>query len=195
MKRILIISGSPRGINGNTGKLAQKIAEGVRLSGADALITDISKYEAKHYGCTGCMGCKQPGNGLKCVIHDDYSKLVGSLIEFDAIVIAAPVYFFGFPASVKAVIDRFFSLLNVVSPGHYTSPLSEKKFALVATAGGDLADSGVKNMVNFFEQLHHLIKTPIPEFLFEKHCSPELDICERADVMAKALALGKKLGA
>jgi len=195
MKRILIIAGSPRGINSNTGKLAQKVAEGVRLAGADALITDVSRYEAKFHGCTGCMGCKQPGNGLKCVIHDDYSKLVGSLVEFDAVVIAAPVYFFGFPAQVKAVIDRFFSLLEMTAPGQYTSPMSGMKFVLLATGGGDLSDSGVKNMVNFFENMHHLIKMPMPELLFEKHCSPEMDICERTAVMDKALALGKKLGA
>jgi putative NADPH-quinone reductase len=42
--------------------------------------------------------------------EDDYeNELKGLLKETDVIVFAFPVYYFGWPAQIKAVVDRFYS--------------------------------------------------------------------------------------
>lgn len=54
-------------------------------------------------GCIGCGGCDKTG---KCVVDDDMQKIYPLLLEADAIVLAAPIYFYSVPAQVKALIDR-----------------------------------------------------------------------------------------
>lgn len=58
-------------------------------------------------GCRGCYGCVTKG---ECVFRDDFDKIAADLQDADGIVIASPVYWYTFPAQIKAVIDRWFSL-------------------------------------------------------------------------------------
>lgn len=53
-------------------------------------------------------------------------ELTGELVKADVIVFAMPVYYFGMPAQIKAVVDRIYALESKM--------YGNKKVALMATA-------------------------------------------------------------
>lgn len=69
--------------------------------------------------CTSCWACwvgKKPG---ECAQKDDFEKILDVYKRADYFLLAAPLYYFDFPATVKNVIDRFFVLLE---PAQVESP-------------------------------------------------------------------------
>jgi multimeric flavodoxin WrbA len=61
-----------------------------------------------------------------CVIQDAISaKLIQKLVDCDMVALVTPLYYYGFSAQIKTVIDRFYSR---------TSAIHRKKSMLMATA-------------------------------------------------------------
>ena len=104
MSKIVILKASPRK-NGNSNMLAAAFAEEAQRAGA--FIAEYDTANMKVGGCRGCYGCMKKG---ECVFHDDFDKIAEDLRDADGIVIASPVYWYTFPAQIKAVMDRWFSL-------------------------------------------------------------------------------------
>ena len=104
MNKIVILKASPRK-NGNSNALAAAFAEEAKKAGAS--VTEYDTANMKIAGCRGCYGCMTKG---ECVFRDDFDKIAEDLRDADGIVIASPVYWYTFPAQIKAVIDRWFSL-------------------------------------------------------------------------------------
>ena len=59
--------------------------------------------------CWACWGKKHPG---ECVHRDDFQKILEVYKRADYFLLAAPLYVFDLPATVKNVIDRFFVILE-----------------------------------------------------------------------------------
>lgn len=104
MNKIVVLKASPRK-NGNSNALAAAFAEEAREGGVS--VTEYDVTNMKIDGCRGCYGCMKKG---VCVFHDDFEKVAEDLRDADGIVISSPVYWYTFPAQIKAVIDRWFSL-------------------------------------------------------------------------------------
>ncbi len=104
MRKIVVLKASARE-NGNSNTLAAAFAEEAKKAGAS--ITEYDVANMKIGGCRSCYGCMTKG---VCVFHDDFEKVAEELCDADSIVIASPVYWYTFPAQIKAVIDRWFSL-------------------------------------------------------------------------------------
>ena len=103
-KTILVLTGSPRA-NGNTDQLADAFIRGAMNSGKQVLRFDAGR---KQIGpCIGCQACAG-GNG-GCAVADDFAELAGYLNQADAVAIFTPLYWFSWPAGIKAAIDKFFS--------------------------------------------------------------------------------------
>src|SRR6185369_6423584 len=66
--------------------------------------------------CWSCWGSKRPG---ECAQKDDFEQILEVFKRADYVLIAAPLYVFDFPATVKNVIDRFFIVLE---PAQIESP-------------------------------------------------------------------------
>ena len=45
-----------------------------------------------------------------CVLKDDFHEVRRHIIESDIIVFSTPLYYFGFSAQLKTLIDRFYSI-------------------------------------------------------------------------------------
>lgn len=58
--------------------------------------------------CTSCWSCWIGKNKGECAQKDDFALIYDVYKRCDYFIIAAPVYIFGFPATVKNVLDRFF---------------------------------------------------------------------------------------
>ena len=101
MKKVLILSGSPRK-GGNSDILCDEFAKGALKNGN--AVEKIRICEKKIAPCTGCYYCRE--NGGKCVFQDDMSDILQKIIQTDVLVLATPVYFYSMCAQLKTVIDR-----------------------------------------------------------------------------------------
>lgn len=101
MKKVLILSGSPRK-GGNSDILCDEFAKGALDAGNE--VEKIFVAEKKISMCTGCYFCKN--NGGRCAFNDDMADILQKIIDCDVLVLSSPVYFYSISAQLKAVIDR-----------------------------------------------------------------------------------------
>ena len=110
-KTILVLTGSPRA-GGNSDQLAEAFIRGAAGNGSRILRFDAGR---KQIGpCTGCLACFS--KGTPCVSPDDFTELAGYLQQADAIAIFTPIYWFTFPAGIKAAIDKMYSFCIAEKP-------------------------------------------------------------------------------
>lgn len=123
MKKVLILSGSPRK-NGNSDILCDEFARGAAEAGNHVEKIRVSE---KNIGfCRACYACR--GTGV-CAIKDDMAEVLQKMIDADVLVLASPVYFYSIDAQLKALIDR--------TVAHWLD-VKNKEFYYIVTA----ADSG-----------------------------------------------------
>lgn len=103
MKKILILCGSGRS-HGNSEKLADAFINGATLHNE---ITKITLANKKIAPCCNCNYC-QDHNG-ECAINDDMQEIITALQNNDILVLCSPVYYLGFSAQLKTVIDRTYA--------------------------------------------------------------------------------------
>ncbi len=100
MKKVLILSGSPRK-GGNSDLLCDEFMRGAAENGNE--VAKINVADKRVAPCIGCYACKDTG---KCVHKDDMEAILQAMIDADVLVLASPVYFYSIDAQLKAVIDR-----------------------------------------------------------------------------------------
>lgn len=99
---VLGLQGSPR-LKGNTNFLLDAFLE--EIAGRGAITEKIHAAGINAEPCTGCGYCEK--KGVCAIADDDMSNRIYFLLRrADAVVLASPVYFYSFPARIKAVIDR-----------------------------------------------------------------------------------------
>ena len=121
---ILILNGSPHS-NGNTKALIEAFKEG-----AESERNTITEFDVcrKHIaGCLGCEYCHTRGNGT-CVQKDDMHELLELLRDAEMLVLASPIYFFGFSAQLQAAIHRTYAI---------GIPKNLKAAAMLLSSGSD----------------------------------------------------------
>jgi multimeric flavodoxin WrbA len=104
--KIVAINGSGTGAAGSTGQTLTGVVEGARAAGAEVetfLLTNLTISP-----CKGCHTCQKTG---QCIINDDYQKVSEAMLKADGLVIASPNYISNVSASIKALLDRSFSIL------------------------------------------------------------------------------------
>ena len=100
---VLGISSSPRR-SGNTVTLLEKVLAGARAEGAETELLSLSGKQIQP--CDACNSCFKTAN---CHINDDMAAVYEKMIAADGIIFGAPVYFYGMPAQLKALIDRTYA--------------------------------------------------------------------------------------
>ncbi len=145
---VLGISGSPR-VHGNSDFLLSVFLDEMAQKGHDTRV--IRPATLKINPCIGCGHCETKG---VCVFTDDFSETVlPAIIRADVTVLASPVYFYGFPAVLKALVDRIqvlWSRKYRLKTGEFKG--RERKGVLLAagaTRGKDLFD-GLKLTARYF---------------------------------------------
>lgn len=105
-KRILILTGSPRK-GGNSDLMADAFAQGASEVGNIVVRFDTAHKQIQ--GCRACDNCFSKGKA--CVFNDDFNELASLMAESDVIVFCTPLYWYSFPAQMKAAIDKFYSFI------------------------------------------------------------------------------------
>ena len=108
----LLLNGSPRGAASNTLRLSRAF-----LQGTGWPFETFSLTENRIEPCRGCMACWR--SGAPCTIADDFSAFVGQFRRADVLIASFPLYYFGLPAQLKALLDRTISLME---PYHGQTP-------------------------------------------------------------------------
>lgn len=101
MKKVLILSGSPRKA-GNSDLLCDAFLKGAKEAGNEA--EKIFLRDKKIGYCNACYYCKDHQGA--CAVKDDMSEILDKMQAADVIVLASPVYFYSIDAQMKTVIDR-----------------------------------------------------------------------------------------
>ena len=105
-KKILVLTGSPRE-NGNSEMLADAFIKGAEEAGH--ITTKFNAGRKKIKGCTVCNACYSKGTA--CVNPDDFNELAPIFEDADVIAIVTPLYWFTYPAQLKAAIDKIYAFL------------------------------------------------------------------------------------
>ena len=61
----------------------------------------------KVHPCTACNSCGMDG---PCIFEDDFEFVREQIIDANLVAFVTPMYYFGFSAQLKAVIDRFYAI-------------------------------------------------------------------------------------
>jgi multimeric flavodoxin WrbA len=122
--KILAIIASPRGMQGNTGRLLDEVLAGVKETGAEVEILSLKTLHVQP--CVACDVCHATG---VCSIKDDYESIKDKLLTCDGFILASPNYIFSVTAQMKALFDRCNGLIHCMA-------LEGKYAAVVETSGG-----------------------------------------------------------
>ena len=126
--RISIIIGAGK-TDGNTEKLCNSFAEGLKEAGHDIALFHLGRNEVKP--CIGCNACRKTG---KCVQKDDFEKVLQGFLDADMVVFATPLYFWSISAQLKAFIDRIYCIGQKDEKGFYFNYPFKKVMLLASCA-------------------------------------------------------------
>lgn len=102
--KITVLTGSPRR-NGNSTYLAEQFIKGAEEQGHE-----VFRFDCAFRQVEPCRACNRCGMDGPCISNDDFQELRPHLIGADMVVFATPMYYFGFSAQMKRVIDRFYAI-------------------------------------------------------------------------------------
>lgn len=152
--QILGIAGSPRR-HGNTDRLLQQAMTTLEQAGYSTEVLYIRDLE--YSPCKGCNACSKNG---KCVQKDDLQYLQKRLVAADRIVVAAPIFFMGINAQMKAIIDRmqpFWALKYIIKEPVIIDLKRPARYGLflstAATQFPDVFECAERSVKNFFHVL------------------------------------------
>lgn len=108
--KILVLNGSPKCEKSDTMHITNSFLDGMN---------DIQKNEIqtihvinKHIEyCTGCFNCKR--NGGDCIHDDDMKSILQEILTNDLLLFNFPLYCYGMPAHLKALLDRTMPLSSM----------------------------------------------------------------------------------
>lgn len=191
--KILVLNGSPKREKSDTMNITRAFLDG--MGEAQEHNIHIENVIDKHIEyCSGCFTCMR--NKGTCVYDDDMAGILREITESDLLVFSFPLYAYGMPAPMKAVIDRLLPLTSMEMrevEGSYRhvgrSDFSNLKFVMICGCGFPNSRNNFEPVVDQFKKLfphNHTIIT-IPE-------SPMFSAPEAAPVTAPRLELVKKAG-
>ena len=189
-KKVVFIHGSPR-MNGNTRVLAGAAMAALAEAGVQSGEIDAPRLDFKHPGCLACYKCQQ-STAYGCHLDDGLARAVATLPEYDAVVLATPLYWFSYPAQVKMLIDRMFSLIKFGENHEVLSPLAGKPLALLATCGG-VVEENLELLEAQWSTPAKRIGSPFLSCLFPLCHYPPGEVAKDQAAMAKAREFGKSL--
>lgn len=116
MNVITVIS-SPRK-NGNCKKIVDYITRGINKTGGKNKIYFVDDLNIKC--CQGCKSCKNMEKATKCVLNDDFNKIMSEVEVSDAFIFASPNYFGEINAQGHIFMNRFYSMTKT-TPNRLTN--------------------------------------------------------------------------
>ena len=108
--KILVFNGSPKKEQSDTMCITRAFLEGMQEVALQDIKT-IHVIDSHIEYCTGCFSCMK--NGGKCIHNDDMRSILEEILETDLLVFSFPLYCYGMPAPLKALLDRTLPLSSM----------------------------------------------------------------------------------
>ena len=185
--RITTLLGSAKK-KGNTATVLGWVEEDLKLQGH--AVERIYLNNKSIGGCLGCAKCRENPDEIACVQKDDAIDILEQMISSEVVLFASPIYFWGFSAQIKALIDRGYSLVtNYHKPGH-TSLMEGKRIGLLVT-GADAYEDNAEGMFTAFHRIVDFLSARKSGELFVGECSVPAELPK--EIKNKALGLARSL--
>ena len=171
---------------GNQAILAEAIEDGIFDNDGDLEVDYLYDYDIKP--CLACNGCES-GNG--CVQDDGFNEIVDKIMEADAFIFMAPIYFSQIAGQAKMVIDRFTS---VSLPEN--RDFNQKKLELIITYSAEQVfyDEYSESIAYIFKTLNFNVDNVIGVGrLGTGNMQFHRRLDEREDIMEQFQELGRNL--
>ena len=165
--KITIVQGSARK-KGKTARVLTVIEE--ELTGMGHEVDSIYLHSKNLKGCMGCGKCKEKPDPVGCIQKDDVPEVLEKMIQSQLVIFSSPLYFWGFSAQIKAVIDRTYSLYTNANQPDHTSLIDGLRQALVATGAGGY-DDNAEGMMDAFGRMQKYHKAVNAGALFIDSCT------------------------
>ncbi len=108
--KILVLNGSPKK-KSDTFRLTDAFLKGLNRDNKHE-VTVVDVIDREIAPCRGCFGCWQKTDG-HCAIRDDQNEILDLYRESDVIIWSFPLYCYGMPSHLKAVLDRTIPLVKM----------------------------------------------------------------------------------
>ena len=108
--KILVLNGSPKGERSDVMHITRAFLEGMREQRPQEVRT-IHVIDKHIEYCTGCFACMR--NGGTCVHDDDMRAILKEILASDLLIWSFPLYCYGMPAPLKALLDRTLPLSSM----------------------------------------------------------------------------------
>ncbi|MBR3740280.1 MAG: flavodoxin family protein [Clostridia bacterium] len=108
--RILVLNGSPKRDKSDTMHITRAFLDGMQYAAAQKIhVIDVVDKHIEY--CTGCFACKR--NGGTCIHDDDMRAILDEILDSDLLLFSFPLYCYGMPAPLKALLDRTMPLSSM----------------------------------------------------------------------------------
>ncbi|MDQ7778841.1 MAG: flavodoxin family protein [Planctomycetota bacterium] len=164
-------------------------------SGTAILLDRVRAAELQLSACRGCLGCLKTG---MCVIDDGMTEMYRRLLAADLVVVSSPIFFYGLPSQMKAVIDRCQALwcrkyfLKQQMGNDRKGKARRGVFLSVAGTKGKKVFDGAQLTVRYF---FDAIDVVFSDTLFFKKIDACGAILDHPSALAEAAELGQKVAA
>lgn len=108
--KIMVFNGSPKKNASDTMCMTRAFLEGMNESGENEVQT-VHVIEKHIEFCSGCFSCMK--NGGNCIHKDDMKGILEEILKSDLLIFSYPLYCYGMPAPLKALIDRTMPLSSM----------------------------------------------------------------------------------
>ena len=191
--KILVLNGSPKKEKSDTMHVTRAFLEGMNEVSPQEVHT-IHIVDKHIEYCAGCFACMR--NGGDCIHNDDMRGILEEILESDVLILNYPLYCYGMPAPLKALIDRTLPLSSMAMQkvgDRYEhvgqADFSHLRYVMICGCGFPNSKHNFEPAVAQFKLCfpnNHTIIT-IPE-------SPMFNAPEAAEVTVPRLALIKEAG-
>ncbi len=108
--KILVLNGSPKRDKSDTMHITRAFIDGMNEA-AENEIKTINAIDKDIEYCTGCFACMS--NGGDCIHRDDMRGILEEILDSDLLIWSYPLYCYGMPAPLKALLDRTLPLSSM----------------------------------------------------------------------------------
>ena len=108
--KVLVLNGSPKRERSDTMCITRAFLDGMNEAAPQEVQT-INVVDRHIEYCTGCFACMR--NGGTCIHGDDMRAILEEILSSDLLIWSFPLYCYGMPAPLKALLDRTLPLSSM----------------------------------------------------------------------------------
>ena len=182
--KVITILGSPK-INGNTETVLEWVEAELKNHGHEIDRVNVNQYDLD--GCVECFLCRESAELEGCVVKDDVDRILTRMVESDAIVLASPLFCWGFTAQIKPIIDRSVCMVEGYGGEKHTSLIEGKNIGLLVTCGGPI-EGNADIIQTVFERYAKYTRTHVAGKCIIPGCTTPDELGDDAKEKAKMFA-------